>query len=151
MTHRAIGLLALTLAVAACSGGGPAGSTARPSQSTAAPMSTALVSGRANSPTDVEAPGVQLRPGKAGFSVQVGSHNIVIAGNDWDTIVATSKVVPNVDIEFASGFNWTATTRNRFQYLADLIAKDGHATLPSCNPGLWSAASWLCSNELTVA
>ena len=38
--------------------------------------------------------------------------------------MAASKVEPDVGVGFVSGFNWTATTRNRFQYLADLIARD---------------------------
>ena len=53
----------------------------------------------------------------------MGSHNVVITGNNWDTITATSRVAENVNIAFGDDFHWTATTRNRFQYLADLIAE----------------------------
>lgn len=124
MIRRAAYLMALAFAVAACTGKGSTGSTTRPSPSEGIPTAAALVSGRASKPTDIDEPGIQIPPGNAGFSVQVGSHNIVITGDNWDTIVATSKVTPDVDIGFASGVKWTTTTRNRFQYLADLIARD---------------------------
>jgi hypothetical protein len=120
----AIVLLTAAFAVAACSGKGSTGSTANSAPSVSASTSAALVTGRASTPTDVKAPGIQVPAVNAQFSVQVGSHEIVVTGNDWDTIVAASKVEPNVGVGFVSGFNWNATTRNRFQYLADLIASD---------------------------
>ncbi len=120
--RSAIVLLTVAFAVTACSAKGPAGNTATSAPSVSASTSAALVTGRASTPTDVKAPGIQVPAGNAQFSVQVGSHKIVITGNDWDTIAAASKVEPNVGVGFVSGFNWTSTTRNRFQYLADLIA-----------------------------
>lgn len=123
MTRRVIAVVAATLAVAACTATGSTPSAASPSAATTG-SSGPLVSGRASTPADISAPGIQVPAGGAHFSVQVGSHEIVITGNDWDTIVATSRVASDVGVEFASGFNWTATTRNRFQYLADLIAQD---------------------------
>jgi hypothetical protein len=124
MIRRTAYLMALAFVVAACTSKGSTGSTTRPSSSEGTPTATVLVSGRASKPTNIDEPGIQIPPGNAGFSVQVGSHNIIITGNNWDTIVATSKVTPDVGIGFASGVKWTATTRNRFQYLADLIARD---------------------------
>ena len=124
MIRRAATLLVLAFSAVACTGKGSTGSTASPAPVASAPTSAPLVTGRASRPTDVDEPGIQIPAGTSGISVQVGSHNITVTGNDWDTIVAASKVTPNVGVEFASGFNWTATTRNRFQYLADLIARD---------------------------
>ncbi len=124
MVRRAVVLLALALAAAACSGKSSTGSTATSAPSASASTSAALVTGRASTPTDVNEPGIRIPAGNGQFSVQVGSHEIVVTANDWDTIVAASKVAPNVGVEFASGFSWTTTTRNRFQYLADLIARD---------------------------
>lgn len=119
----ALAVLALTIAACSSRGSTVANGSSPSSHPTGATPGT-FVSGRANAPTDVSAPGIQIPAGKTGFTVQVGSHEIAITGNDWDSIVATSKVASDVEIEFASGFNWTATTRNRFQYLADLIAQD---------------------------
>lgn len=124
LIRRAACLIALALAVTACAGEGSTASTTHRSPSATVPKAAALVSGRSSRPTDVGEPGIQIPAGDSHLSVQVGSHNIVITGNDWDTIVAASKVAPVVGVQFASGFNWTATTRNRFQYLADLIARD---------------------------
>jgi hypothetical protein len=124
LIRRAAGLMALAFAVAACTGKSSTGSTTPPAPSASPPTARVLVSGRASKPTDIDEPGIQVPARDGQFSVQVGNHDIVITGEDWDTIVATSKVAPDVGIEFASGFNWTATTRNRFQYLADLIARD---------------------------
>ena len=78
-------------------------------------------------PTDITAPGIQVPAKNAEISFTVGGQEIVITGSDWDTIVASSKVATNVGVEFARGFAWTATTRNRFQYMADLIARDESA------------------------
>lgn len=125
MSRKAVALAVLTLAVAACTGKGSSATNA-PSASSppAGTAPSALVSGRASAPADVSAPGIQIPAGNARFTVQVSNHEIVITGSDWDTIVASSKVASDVGVDFASGFNWTATTRNRFQYLADLIARD---------------------------
>lgn len=114
---------AVTLAIAACAGTGSTKRTAPPSPSATAARSGPLVTGRASVPTDITAPGVQV-PANAQISFGVGSHEIIITGTNWDTIVASTKVAANVGVEFASGFNWTTTTRNRFQYMADLIAQD---------------------------
>lgn len=69
------------------------------------------------------APGIQVLP-PGSFSLSVGSQEIVITSNNWNTIVATSQVHRIVNVAFAPGFNVTATTQNRFQYLADRIAID---------------------------
>jgi hypothetical protein len=125
MGRKAVALAVLTLTVTACTGKGSSASNA--SSAPSHPASTApsaLVSGRASTPADLSAPGIQIPAGNARFTVQVSNHKIVITGNDWDTIVASSKVESDVGVDFASGFNWTATTRNRFQYLADMIARD---------------------------
>ena len=125
MIRRTAALATLALGVAACTGNGSTTVNKPPPSSHPASMAPgALVSGRASVPNDVSAPGIQIPAGRTGFSVQVGNHEIVITGNDWDTIVASSRVASYVGVEFASGFNWTATTRNRFQYLADMIAQD---------------------------
>ena len=124
MVRKAIALAALTLVVAACTGKGSNTSSAPSASSHAASTApSALVSGRASVPADVSAPGIQMPAGSAGFTINVSNHKVAITGRDWDTIVASSKVAPDVGVNFASGFNWTATTRNRFQYLADLIAR----------------------------
>ena len=126
MIRAAAAFTVLALVIAACTSGGSTtgdrpSSSSHPASTT---PSTTLVLGRASAPTDVSAPGIQIPGGDSGFTVQVGSHEIAITGNNWDTIVATSRVMSDVEVEFASGFDWTATTRNRFQYLADLIARD---------------------------
>lgn len=115
-------LLALATTLTGCTS---AASPASPQRSTSSPAShgpPGFVTGRAASPTDISAPGIQVPP-SGQFSVQVGSHNVVITGSNWDTITATSRVAESVNIAFGDNFHWTATTRNRFQYLADLIAE----------------------------
>lgn len=127
MVPRAAALLAgavSVLAVAACAGSGSSGSAAPPSSSAAVATSGPLVTGRARVPSDITAPGIQVPAATARISFNVGSHEVVIPGSDWDTIVASTKVAASVGVEFASGFTWTATTRNRFQYMADMIAHD---------------------------
>lgn len=124
----------IALAVTACTsvtsanGQGSAGSAPRPSPSATVVTSGPLVTKRAAGLTDISAPGIQIPTGNAQLSFSVGSHDVVITGSDWDTITASSKVAANVGVEFASDFHWTATTRNRFQYLADLIARDESST-----------------------
>lgn len=83
--------------------------------------SQALVSWRAAMPTDIAAPGIQM-PAKSQFTIGMGSSKINITGYDWDTITSASRVLPLIAVRFAPGFNNSPTTRNRFQYLADLIA-----------------------------
>jgi hypothetical protein len=114
---------AVTLTMAACTGGGSAKSTIPPSPSASAVASSSLVTRRASGPADIGAPGIQL-PVNAHISFNVGSHEVFITASNWNTIVASTRVAPNVGVEFTSGFTWTTTTRNRFQYMADLIAED---------------------------
>lgn len=125
-------LFVLAAALAGCTSGAPAASLRPSTSSPARHGAISLVTGRAPSPTDTSAPGIQL-PHSAQLSVQVGTHNLVITGNNWNTITATSRVAENVSIAFGDDFDWTATTRNRFQYLADLIAEyntvDGFAPM----------------------
>ncbi len=124
MIRKAAGIAALVFGVVACTSNDSTTSAPLPaSASGTASTSAALVSGRAGKPTGITAPGIQIPNSTAQFTVHVGSSNVVVTGGDWNTIVATSKVEPDVGVEFTSGFNWNATTRNRFQYLADRIAK----------------------------
>lgn len=114
----------VTVTIAACAGNGSTKSAApQPSPSATAVTSGLLVTGRASRPADINAPGIRI-PANAHISFSVGNHEVVITGTNWDTIAASTKVTTNVGVEFASGFTWTATTRNRFQYMADLIAQD---------------------------
>ena len=66
---------------------------------------------------------MQLKPtDKISFSV--GNDTITVASADWNTIIDTSSVPRNVTVTLDPDFNASPTTRNRFQYLADLIHED---------------------------
>src|SRR6266566_5628067 len=64
-------------------------------------------------------PGIQISKGS--FSVEVGVATIVLSAANWDTITGRSEVTRLVNVVFDKNVNITATTRSRFQYLADLI------------------------------
>jgi hypothetical protein len=107
----------MLVAIVAC-GGAPGNhpSGGATSTSTASP----LVTGRSIKPTDTKAPGIQLRSGD--FSFTIGNYNVVITASDWNTITGSSQVANLVGVEFSPNFNTDASTRNRFQYLADKIS-----------------------------
>jgi hypothetical protein len=91
--------------------------------------STPLVTGRAAKPSDVNAPGIQMPKGST-FSLTIADYDLVIKASDWNTIVGASQVLVLVGVEFAPDWNtkdYTYTTRNRFQYLADEIARHYHS------------------------
>lgn len=121
-------VVAASIVIAACSGQ-PVQSTASgsPFQSNA-PAS--LVVGRSAKPADITAPGIQMPNGSI-FTVSLGKYVLTIKASDWNTIVGTSQVRVLVGVEFAPDWNtkdYTYTTRNRFQYLADEISLHYHGT-----------------------
>jgi hypothetical protein len=81
-----------------------------------------LVTGRSISPADIRAPGIQV-PESGQFSFSVGRRQIVITSSNWNTIIGASTVVSLVGVMFSNNFNTIQVTRNRFQYLADLISE----------------------------
>lgn len=124
---RVSALATLSVFVAACSAG-----TVRPSSDPAeakTPTAGIYVAGRAPRPTDVTAPGIAFAKGNLAFSV--GNHHISISADNWNTIVGTSIVPHSVGSMIDPQFHATDVTRNRFQYLADLIAQ---YNLPNFEP-----------------
>lgn len=81
------------------------------------PTSGASVIGRAPSPTQTDAPGIQFTAGA--LEVTVHNHAVQIAAKDWNTITDTSVVPRDIGVSLDSDFHASQTTRNRFQYLAD--------------------------------
>lgn len=91
-----------------------------PATSTCAP--NGLVQHRAAHPVDVRANGLQ--PIGDSFTVPIpNDQQIVLQTCDWNTISNSSSVQRLVGSELDVEFHASDTTRNRFQYLADLIAQ----------------------------
>lgn len=88
------------------------------------------VSGRVPRPTDTDAGGVNVRA-KSGLEFGGGSESkvksVVIAYDDWNTIVGTSSVPPDVGVMLDPGYNASDIVQRRFQYLADRISLLGIA------------------------
>lgn len=82
------------------------------------------VSGRATQPVDVNAGGIEVKAGELEFGggprAKVAS--VTISHDDWNTIIATSRVPVDVGLMIDPGFNPDDLTHNRFQYLADRIS-----------------------------
>jgi hypothetical protein len=118
--------LTLLTILSAC-GGQPV----QPSQSdapTRTSTSQRLVVGRSATPTEIDAPGIQVPIGSA-LAISIGKYNLIITATDWDTIIGSSQVANLVRVKFAPDFNATKTvTRNRFQYLADKISQHYNGT-----------------------
>jgi hypothetical protein len=112
--------LALLLAIAAgCThraNPGPNVVSASPGPSGSA---DGLVRSRAPKPTQQDVPGIQFMTGS--IDVSVNGHDFSIAADDWNTITDASVVAHNVGVSLDPDFHAAATTRNRFQYLADRI------------------------------
>ena len=96
-------------------------SKAKTSPSPSSSLHADLVYGRAAKQTDIEAPGIQVPP-SSHFGLSIGTHELTITANNWNTIVGTSHVAKLVGVTFAPGLTVTSITHNRFQYLADEIA-----------------------------
>jgi len=123
---RVLAFAVASAMVVACSG------TARPSGSPTAsktPTTDIYVAGRAAKPTDITAPGIAFSKGNLAF--RVGTHQVSISANDWNTIIGSSAVPDRVGSMIDPLFNPTDVTRNRFQYLADQIAR---FSLPNFEP-----------------
>jgi hypothetical protein len=122
-----VGGLAALLVASATGGCGASTHKSATTSSGASPTSTirssgavsaaSLVAGRAPRPEDLTAPGIQFRTGT--LEVTVAGHQVLIPADDWNTIVGTSTVSRRVGVAFGRSFAAPATTRNRFQYLAD--------------------------------
>jgi hypothetical protein len=108
-----------------CSGTGPLSS--RSHAPTAPPYGPVQVSGRARRPTDVNAGGINVR----GRDLEFGGGSdakvtsVTISHDDWNTIIATSRVPVDVGLMLDPGYNASGIAQNRFQYLADRISKLG--------------------------
>ena len=112
---------AVTVACAGLAGCSASGSAASQSHAVAsAQYGPVPVTGRAAKPTDVNAGGIVVGAKTLEFSV--GSANIVISYNDWNTITAASDVPVDVGLMLDPGYNANDVVQNRFQYLADRIA-----------------------------
>ena len=77
------------------------------------------VKGRAPSPAQTNAPGLQFTEGS--IEATIAGHKVTIEASDWNTIVDTSEVPHNVGLTMDADFHASATSRNRFQYLADRL------------------------------
>jgi hypothetical protein len=80
------------------------------------------VAGRAPGPVDLNAPGIQITPPNR-IPLGIGNETYEIPANDWNTITGNSVVPRDVTLTLDPDFNASPVTRNRFQYLADLIHK----------------------------
>ena len=78
-----------------------------------------VVKGRSATPEQIGAPGIRIVHGS--FDFGLNGHSFTIQANDWDTIVSSSVVQHSVGVSFNTDFHASATTRNRFQYLADYL------------------------------
>jgi hypothetical protein len=79
------------------------------------------VANRAAHPTETDAPGLKLPAGQLSFDL--GNQTITVTADDWNTIVATSEVPALATVALDPYFHPNATSRNRFHYLADVIAQ----------------------------
>ena len=86
-----------------------------------------LISGRARRPVDTDAGAINVRGRNLEFGGPSGSKqsSVTISYNDWNTIVATSKVPDDVGLMLDPGINANDLVRNRLQYLADRISLMG--------------------------
>jgi len=91
-------------------------------QNTVAPYDSEgyLVAGRASEPTDIGAPGIQM-PANSQLSVGINGKQVLLSGQNWDTITSQSAVARLVSVSYGRDLNHSGTTDNRFQYLADRI------------------------------
>jgi hypothetical protein len=68
-----------------------------------------------------------LRAGPAGHATEPDTgryrHGYEIPADDWNTIVATSNIPRDIVVDIAPAFAASLTTRARFQYLADILAR----------------------------
>jgi len=90
------------------------------------PNSGIDVANRAPIPTDVSAPGIQILPPNR-LPIGIGNETYEIPANDWNTITADSAVPRDVTLILDPEFHASPVTRNRFQYLADIIYKHSKA------------------------
>ena len=90
--------------------------------SDAVPTTVVSVSGRATAPVETDAPGIQLVPPNV-LSLEIGNEDITVEADDWNTISGSSSVPGEWNAALDPDMHATPTTRNRFQYLADLIGR----------------------------
>lgn len=86
-----------------------------------------LISGRATRPVDTDAGAINLLGRNLEFGGPTGSKvaSVTISYDDWNTIIATSKVPLDVGLMLDPGINANDLIRNRLQYLADRISLIG--------------------------
>lgn len=126
-TRRPARRLVVTALVTGVGLGSFAGCTGGKEKPTPASTTTLVVTGRATAPTDINAHGIVIsKPGDAFRSSLPGGRELVITYDDWNTIVASTKIPKQVRVRIDPAFNPTATTGNRVQYLADLVGLDVH-------------------------
>ncbi len=116
-------LTVITMAGLVVTAGCASGSSNTTSESTpnvvVTPTTGTSVISRASSPAETGAPGINFTRGS--LSVTVHNHIINISARDWNTITGASIVPRDVGVSLDSNFHASQTTRNRFQYLADLM------------------------------
>jgi hypothetical protein len=84
------------------------------------------VRNRAARPEETTSPGIQFKSGA--LQVNIGQQQFVINAADWNTITRASVVPINVGLQLDPDIHPDATTRQRFQYLADLFDASSQAT-----------------------
>jgi hypothetical protein len=121
-----VGVLCMSLgltSVSGCTDGASKPSTAPSRDTRTTPSASAsAVTGRASAPTDVHAPGIVLPEPNATLRVSLPDRReLLLTYQDWNTITGSSRVPAQVQISIDPNFHATATTHNRFQYLANHV------------------------------
>lgn len=85
------------------------------------------VSGRAARPVDIDAGAINVLARDLEFGGPPGSKlaSVTISYDDWNTIIATSRVPVDIGLMLDPGINADDLIRNRLQYLADRISLMG--------------------------
>ena len=93
-----------------------------PVSPSATPIAGVTVRNRSSSPTQTDAPGIQVKPPNV-IPITMGNDSFSITADDWNTITEASNVPHDVVLGLDPDFHASPTTRNRFQYLADVMFK----------------------------
>jgi hypothetical protein len=115
MRARIIACAAMLVVLAGCQGSSSSQSST-PS-ATPTPTTGAVVIGRAPQPTQTKADGITFSTGY--LNVSLYGHSFNISARDWNTITDSSIVPHDIGVSLDPNIHPSATSRNRFQYLAD--------------------------------
>ncbi len=129
-----VGILTLAVIMTGCSDGGDKSaleSVVAPPPSSAAGASPppVVVDGRASTAVETDAPGIGFTFGE--IEVTVNGHEITIPADDWNTISSESAVPHDIGLSLDPEIHASDTTRNRFQYLADLMVQYASSDKPT--------------------